>query len=710
MRQRVVLFLSLLLGSGRFAFSAAEPKPLAPEPHFKDIARILSERLPSEHLTGQPLDDTISKRAFEKYLAYLDPARIYFLESDVAMFGAHELTLDDELAEGDVAFAFDVFKVFVERVRNRAQRAAELLDRDMNLDADETYAWKRKNAGRAADDKAWDELWRKVVKNDYVAHVVAASVPNEEHDDEPADANTERRKMEDGKTEDGKKPAPTPKEVIAKRYRQHPTFVESHDAEWVLQRYLLAFTQAYDPHCDYMSPSLVKDFDIEMKLSLCGIGAVLNWDEGYIKIVRIMPGGPAGKDKRLKVGDRIVAVAQENEPDVEVFGWPLQKAVQIIRGAKGTRVALTVIPASDPGETDRKRIELVREEVKLEDQAARQEVREVKRADKTWRCGIARLPVFYGDVEAKFGDAEARSSARDVERILEAFNTNRIDGALLDLRGNGGGSLLEAARMTGLFIRRGPVVQVRQGRSVAVIPDMDSAVSWAGPLVILVDRGTASSSEILAGALQDYGRAVIVGDSSTHGKGTVQQIVKLGKDERLGRLKVTNGLFYRVSGGSTQLRGVSSDVVIPSLTETSELGETCLDYALEWTSVMPAPHPVYADLQPLTAKLAEQSRARLAADRNFAVYTNVLARLDAMRKTEVVPLQLAKRKAMAEIWRELRALRKKVAADHDDKKADVALDEGLNILADLAEVWPRADGNDWPAGSRLCLRPPDPLP
>jgi carboxyl-terminal processing protease len=417
---------------------------------------------------------------------------------------------------------------------------------------------------------------------------------------------------------------------------------------------------------------------------------MLTWDEGVTKVTRLLPGGPADRDKRLKEGDKIVAVAQENEADVDIVGWPLEKVVRIIRGKKGTRLTLTVIPASDSAGTENARIELVRDEIKLEDHAAKGELKEIKRKDRTVKCGVIALPAFYGDVDAGAGDRNARSSARDVERVLGELKDKHADGILLDLRNNGGGSLREAVYMTGLFIEDGPVVLVRQGRSVHVIPDPDPGIVYSGPLVIVVNRGTASSSEILAGALQDYGRAVVVGDSKTHGKGSVQVIVKLAADEKLGRLKVTNALFYRISGSSTQLKGVTSDLTVPSFSEGVEAGEDYLDNPLEWSSVSRVRYPAFGDLNPVVTALDERARKRRAADGQFAVYTNLVARIDANRKTEVLPLQLAKRKAMGAIWKELRDMQKKLGGDEGEKKGDIALDESLNILTDLVEIWPFA--------------------
>ncbi len=686
---------------------ATQRSPLVPAPHFRAVARVIADRLPQEHLTGRPLDNTISRRAFQKYLDFLDPSRLYFLESDIAAFRVHEFTLDDELSDGDVSFAFDVFKVFVERVRNRTEYVARLLQQDLDLTADETYTWSRKKAPWSKDEKAWDELWRLVVKNELVSRLVAEEQPEDEPAETPAPEREEPTPAppkgrepvppsaaeQDGVSGEPRPPGrrPTPKDLTLKRHQQYLTFVESHDAEWVLERYLMAFTQAYDPHCEYFSPALVKDFEIEMKLSLCGIGAVLSWDEGYIRVTRILPGGPADRDKRLKPGDRIVAVGQADGPEVDVFGWPLYKTVQLIRGPKGTRVTLLVIPASDPSGTSRMRIELIREEIKLEEQAARSDVQEVTREGRTWRCGIIRLPAFYGDVEAGPGNPDRRSASRDVDRLLRELHAKGVDGIVLDLRGNGGGSLLEAVRMTGLFIRQGPVVQVRRGRSISIIPDNDPTVRWTGPLVVLINHATASSSEILAAALQDYGRAVLVGDSTTHGKGSVQTLVRLGDEERYGRLKVTNALFYRVSGGSTQLRGVSSDIVLPSLTESLEIGEIYLDHALEWSSVPPTRYPVLAVLPPIVAELRERSRRRLESQMNFSSYTNLLARVAHMRKEETVPLALEKRKALTETWRELNRLQKTVLSHPDQPQTDLVLREALQIVADLAELWPKVN-------------------
>ena len=468
--------------------------------------------------------------------------------------------------------------------------------------------------------------------------------------------------------------------------------LQQTEPEWVLQKYLTSFTRAYDPHCSYMAPATTEDFDIGMKLSLTGIGAVLRSEDGAALILSIVAGGPADRDGRLKPGDKITEVAQGDKEAVSILHWSLSKAVRLIRGEKGTTVVLTVIPASDPSGSTTKKIAIVRDKVKLEGRSAKGEIKEVTGSDgKVRKLGIIRIPAFYADLKAMREDAETyKSSSRDVDKLLVDMRRKGVNGVLLDIRSNGGGALLEAISMTGLFIERGPVVQVKKtGYATGAMFDRDPYVAYAGPLVVLINRYSASASEILAGALQDYDRAVIVGDSKTFGKGSVQGIFRLSDAKKMGTAKITTALFYRVSGSSTQLKGVSPDIRIPSMTELAEAGEDHLDNPLEWTMKPPARFFPAGDLGDVNESLREKSEKRRADDEEFTAYIKLLDLYDSLRDKEELSLKIDERRKEAEKRRKLvKEIKELADHGHDEKakRSDLILAEGLNILSDLAEL------------------------
>ncbi|MFO7535216.1 MAG: carboxy terminal-processing peptidase [Kiritimatiellia bacterium] len=664
-------------------------KELKPEPVHPLIARNVARRLPAMHLTRLPFNDEIASRALTLFVDKLDYDRSVFLASDIEEFRSESQSLDDAIKKGDLSFAFRVFDLYKTRLRNRSAFVEELLKTPFDFAEPETYAWKRKDSAWPATLEAWDQLWRLKTKNEVVARMVSRRLQKEE---EAAQTNA---------------PAPgsvtnvnaafkawenlSPEDFVRKRYQQQFMVVDDHDAEWVVQYYLGSFCQAYDPHTDFLSAASSEDFDIDMKLSLSGVGAVLAPEDGVPKVVRIIPGGPAERDGRLQPGDKIVAVAQGDGEPVDILHWPLTRAVRLIRGPRGTKVVLSVVPASDlSGRTVK--LDLVRDEVKLEEEAAKSEIREVPGANgKTWRLALLRLPAFYADMRRKNGDEELRSSSKDVRLILSDLATNRIDGLLLDLRDNGGGSLGEAVEMSGLFLRgpNQPVVQVKESWRVNVLADPDPSISFTGQVAVLINRQSASASEILAAALQDYGRAVMIGDSKTHGKGTVQTLVKVSDfDEAQGTIKVTAASFHRIGGGSTQLKGVRADIVIPSALECLEIDEQFLPYPMPWSMVPGVPFDPVADLQPKIEVLRKNAEARMAADPRYVARLEQLRRLDAMQKTASISLRFSDR---IELARSERALMDLQTADEPAGKKkegnDLVEQEAQRILVDMLE-WP----------------------
>ncbi|NCD33969.1 MAG: hypothetical protein EOL87_11215 [Spartobacteria bacterium] len=682
--------------------------------NYSRVAKIVASEVPYLHVNKHRFDDSIATNALGFFIDSMDYDHTYFLQSDIDGFSKKATQLDNMMRSGDLTFAFEVYDVFMQRVSNRVDFVDMVLDKGFDFERPEQYLWKRKDAPWAVDEADWDNLWRKKVKN----QVLTKRVSNQLAEEERA-LQAETNSMDvvtDIATADADELAEvvrtiepeTTEEQISKQYQQFYEVMRDNDAHWLLPLFINSFVRAYDPHSDYMSMNSTEDFDISMKLSLVGIGALLSTEDGAAKIVQVIPGGPAEKDGRLKAGDRIIAVGQGDEEPVSIMHWPLSKSVRLIRGEKNTKVVLEIIPASDPSGSMVKRVDLIRAEVKLEDRAAKGEVREVLDANGIpVTVGVITVPDFYADMKSNNGDA--RSVTKDVRMIIEGMlASNKIDGLILDLRNNGGGSLPEAIQMTGLFIDTGPVVQVKSDDRVFAYPDSDKGVIFDGPLIVMVNRQSASASEILAGALQDYGRAILVGDSKTHGKGTVQSLVPLRRrNPRLGSLKITTQGFYRIAGGSTQLKGVEPDITIPSLLDYMDLGEEFLPGALEWSQVKPVSHDMDDRWEKWLGELTLRSEARRAGSDRFHAYSELLDYLGARRQAGEVTLVeserlpvMKKEKEMAEYIasaEEEGAVPDPVDPADDDVTTDDAeevdavdndliLDEVLQIMHDMVEL------------------------
>ena len=686
------------LSAGPGTTHAAEEKQfrvVEPEPHYGETCQRFARYLPTEHLTRGLVDDAVSRRAWTNYLSSLDYERVYFLKKDIDEFSARKELLDDALKRGDLEFAYKVFEVFKQRVRDRVEYVSRQLKRGFDLGRDESYRWERKDAPWPGSIAEQDEIWRMKIKNEYVRQLVSEELAKTRARKKP-DGDKDPANEEEDRENGG--PAPSPKESIRKRYRQVVTVLNDSDAEWVLRKYLTAFAHAYDPHSAYMPPSSVEDFNIEMRLSLVGIGALLRAEDGAARIVRLIPGGPAARDKRekrLRPGDKIIAVGQGDEPPVDILHWPLTKIVKIIRGKKDTKVMLIVIPASDPTGATTKKVDLIRDEVKLEEQAAKSDVRQIEGSDGVERkFGVIKLPAFYANLKARHvGDPDFRSAAYDVAKSILEMEAKGIDGLVLDLRNNGGGSLLEAVRVAGLFIADGPTVQVKEKHSSPrILDDPDPAIRFEGPLLVLVNRLSASASEIVAGALQDYGRAVVVGDARTHGKGTVQTIMKMGVDRKYGSIKITSAIYYRITGRPTQLDGVQPDIMVPSAWNyVSKVGENSLPNALRVDSVRPALYEGFGDLRACIPLLLKKSEKRRLESEQFCAYAELLERVKDMNEAREITLNLEERKRLALAEENLRELQEKLSGESeedDDKEAaqDIVLDESLGILSDYVSI------------------------
>jgi carboxyl-terminal processing protease len=689
------------VGALALTLSAADgaAKALVPQPYYGEIAQKEARVLPSAHLLQAPLGDDLSQKAWTNLISSFDPDHSYFLQSDIAVFTNMLLQIDDAVKAGDVSFPYDVYRVFCKRVEERFCFVTNALAKGFTFTEDERYMWKRKDVPWPATRAEQDELWRKRVKNEYLVHLISKEIDKASATNLPPAAAA---------AVTTNAPVETPEMTITKRYKQFMIVIQDMDEEAILQRYLGAVATAYDPHSDYLSPMRKEDFDIDMNLSLCGIGAQLRSEDGMARITEIISGGPADRDKReirLIPGDKIIGVGQGDEAIEDIVHLPLNKAVRKIRGEKGTKVVLNVIPAADPSGTTTKRVDLIRDEVKLEEQAATGRVVRVTLKDgKVRNLGVLRLPAFYGTMDKRPSQAGFRSATVDIAKQIAAFNGENAAGMILDLRNNGGGSLREAISLVGLFVRSGPAVQVREPRQIMVlpVPNMDPAMAFRRPVVVMINRASASASEIVAGALQDYGRAVLVGDTQSHGKGTVQTVMPLGA-EKMGSLKVTTASFYRINGASTQRKGVASDIVIPSLLDGLDIGEDKLPGALPWTQVEAALFIPVSDVAKFVPQLKEKSAQRLSANSRYAHYCAMVRHVQEVNDKIEVSLEMNARRKVMKAENEFRKLEdgETEAVRKNGGEEDVVLDEALNILSDLVDI---TGGTDLPMETEGDLR------
>lgn len=596
---------------------------LVPSARQEKTIFVINKALERFHYRKVSLDDDLAERILDKYLEALDPNRLFFLAHDVERFTGAAHRIDDDLRRGRLEDAFEIFRLYRQRVDERVAHAAELLGRGFDFDRRESYRFDRSEASWAASRQELDELWRKRVKNDWLS------------------LRLTKKKDEEIR------------ELLGKRYEGLARRIRQFDSDDVFQSFVNAYTQSLEPHTSYMSPSTSENFDISMRLSLEGIGAVLRGESEYTVVQRTIPGGPARQCGQIHSGDRIVGVAQGLDGAIEdVVGWRLQDVVDKIRGPKGSVVRLQVLPKSAGPDGRTREVSLVRNEIKLEDQAAKSYVLDDIPHASGLRIGVIEIPAFYRDFRAESeGRRNFRSTTRDVRRLLEGLRREGVDGVVVDLRGNGGGSLTEATALTGLFIDEGPVVQVKDSfGKIEVENDPEPGVVYEGPLAVLVDRNSASASEIFAGAMQDYGRGVVIGEP-TFGKGTVQTLIDLNRfvprnDDDLGRLRLTMAEFYRVSGGSTQLRGVVPDIPFPSAEHIAEHGERALDNPLPWGRIRPAKYNKLAS-GPIEI-LNQRSRERIRRDEGFAMLSAREQLLRELDERDTVSLRERDRRSESE--------------------------------------------------------------
>jgi len=679
-----VLALGAVFALGATASAKVEVVPeeeLVPALSHQRAALVVNKVMERYHYRRHSLDDAMSVRILDEYLDALDPNRSFLLDADVQSFRKqYEKALDDDLRRARLDAAFDIFKTFRARVEEAVTKALTLVDSDFDFTKREEYVVEREEEPWPRTVAERDELWRKRVKNDVLGLRLA------------------------GKTEDELR------ETLRTRYEGIRRRTKQLDADDVFQVFINAYTGGLEPHTAYMLPHNAENFDISMRLSLEGIGAVLRGEDEYTEVQEIVTGGPADASGQLHAGDRIVGVAQGEDGAMEdVVGWRLQDVVELIRGPKGSIVRLSVLAKRKGKHAPPIEVVIVRDKIKLEEQAAKKSVIEDVPGLDGLRIGVLEVPAFYRDFRgASQGEKNFRSTTRDVRRLLTELREEGVDGIVVDLRDNGGGSLTEATELTGLFIETGPVVQIRDyAGDVDLEKDSDPDQVYQGPMAVLVNRNSASASEIFAGAMQDYGRAVIIGEP-TFGKGTVQQLVELGQylsgKKDIGRLRMTIAQFFRVNGGSTQHKGVVPDILYPTVGEV-DYGERSLDNALPWDSIKPATFKSWSlgSLETVRDRHAE----RVAQDSGFNYLKEEATLIEALQHKHAVSLNEAERKAEREQREEerlairnryrqslgLQPLTRSEVEDDDDevikarneeeKLEAVQLTEAARILADV---------------------------
>ena len=682
-RIAIILILALASSLSWAATKPAESLVLKPSMDQRYATNLATRFLTNWHYKDTRLDDEFSSVILDEYIDLLDPNRNYFLASDIAGFERYRTSLDDALRHSDLLPSYEIFNVYIQRVRERVAFSRESLQRPMDFTIDEYYEFDREDAPWPQSTAELDELWRKRVKNDYL-----------------------RLKLTD-------KEDAAIVETLQERYGNLDRRINELNAEDVFQFFMNAFAQSIEPHTSYLSPRSSANFEISMKLSLEGIGALLGRETEYTTIASVVPGGPAALDGRLKAGDRITAVGQGQDGKmVDVIGWRIDDVVDLIRGPKDTLVRLEVLPvdASVSGPTTV--IDIVRNEVKLEEQAAKSSVIEVPAdgSDKVVKIGVIDLPVFYMDFSGRAENRpDYRSSTRDVRRLISEMQEQGIVGLVVDLRNNGGGSLLEATTLTGLFIDKGPVVQVRNSNGrISMEEDVEAGMAWEGPLAVLVNRYSASASEIFAAAIQDYGRGLVIGEP-TFGKGTVQSLLDLddyapADSPKMGQLKITMAQFFRVSGGSTQNRGVEPDIRFPSAGDPAEYGERSLHHALPWTTIDPARYQPAGDMSRLVAVAGNRYESRMGSDEEFNWLLSDIAEYNT--KSSQTRVSLLESTARAELAEE-ESKREQRKAGHDGadplvKHNDVLAEEEFDEFSEAPAADDESDAAD--EGPDLLLR------
>jgi carboxyl-terminal processing protease len=656
------------------AVATANSQELSPTERQRRVSKLVSNVIERSHYRQSPINDPVSSLVLDRFIEQLDGGRSYFLASDIAEFERYRYQLDDAVVNGQLEPVFAIFNRFQVRNRERVNYALELLKTEPDFNVDESFEFDRAKAPWAKSSDELNDIWRRRVKNDAVSLMLT------------------------------EKTWPETKDILQKRYERVVKRTEQVTSDDIFEVFMNSFAHVFDPHSSYFSPRNSEEYRIQMSLSYEGIGASLQLVDDYVTVLNVLPGGPAAINGTLGANDRIIAVGEgKHGKMVDVIGWRLDDVVQIIRGKVGTTVRLNILPAGAAPGSPEKVLELQRNKVSLDAQAAQKEVHTIKRGDREMKVGVINVPSFYQDFEAKSSGAkDYRSTTRDVQKLITELKAEHVDALIMDLRGNGGGHLTEATALSGLFIPAGPIVQLREtGGRVEVLDDPEPNTVYDGPMIVLVDRYSASASEIFAAAIQDYGRGIIVGQQ-TYGKGSVQNLYPLdryalGPDPGFGQLTVTIGKYYRVTGESTQHRGVQPDISMPTAISPEEVGESTRESALPWDRIRPAEFAKEGQLTPAIAALEQSHEQRIASDPDFR---SLLADLDAFEKVRTqkkLSLNLKARIAEREQLEQERLAREnerrksrglppvaKLADLTGQEPPDAVLDETVEIAADLS--------------------------
>ncbi|MCF7888880.1 MAG: carboxy terminal-processing peptidase, partial [Victivallales bacterium] len=687
----------------------------------KIITSILIDDNFKNHFKLAP--NTVSSELFKNYLKNLDPNRLYFTKKNIDFLkNSIKTSLYEEIEEGNTEFAFRAYNLFIRKVKKRTEFAKNLLKQKFNFNTDESYNFDRSEVSWAKNEKVLDKIWRKKIKNELLTFQLMDKIAKENQSlqskpmtetakDKKSKSKESKNKTRNKKKVDNKSIGKnrTPKQRIIKRLDSYLNYLEKNKPIKILEIYLNSFTHIYDPHSSYMSPHTEENFNIQMKLSFVGIGAYLSDDNGYIKIERIIPGGPADKSDNLHAGDRIIGVGDKKSRIINVIDMPISDVVTKIRGKKGTPVYLNILPAEEGIHGIPRTIKIIRGIVKLKDAEAHDQIieKETEKGEKL-KIGIINIPSFYYDFKAASDNKKnLKCSTSDVKKIIKKLKKKNIDGLIIDLRANGGGSLKDAIDLTGLFVKKGPIVQIKNhNNEIHIERDKDEECIYEGPLLVLVSKLSASAAEIFAGAMKDYNRAVIVGDKSTHGKGTVQTVFALDRlvkpfnflDCKLGAIKLTNAMFYRINGSSTQLKGVIPDITFNSFTNSLNIGEKELDHALPWDYIAPVPHKDYKVIKPYIKLLNMKSQNRRKNDKDFQKLNKLLDMYEKLKNRKEVSLNRHKRIEKYKKEKKLLSSQKKILKSTISQKNakeksvddmlsdDLLLRESVNIMSDYISI------------------------
>lgn len=652
-------------------------RTIEPKNHFTLENQLVTTMLSRYHYKDFNLDDSLSSLMFDKYLKTLDYSKVYFYESDISSLEKERYSFDDYLLAGNIEPFFTIFNLYEQRMLERMEYVDTILSKGFDFTMNDSAEVNRDNSTWVASYEEMNKLWEGRIKNDALNLSLAG------RDEEEIKTN------------------------LKKRYDNFSRALYQYNSEDVFQLAMDAYTSSIDPHTNYLSPATSENFKIDMSLSLEGIGARLMSEDGYTKVVEVIPGGPAFKSKEIVVDDRIIAVAQGEEGEfVDVVGWRITDVVKLIRGPKETTVRLQILKAKDGVTAKPEEISLVREKVKLEDQAAKKKIVEVNNNGFAYKIGVITIPNFYTDFEGnRNGDNSGKSTVIDVRKLLEELKQEKVDGVVIDLRNNGGGALSEAIDVTGLFIDLGPVVQVKNVDGfIEVGEDIDPSLVYNGPLAVMVNRFSASASEIFAAAIQDYGRGIIVGEQ-TYGKGTVQNLIDLNRvskssSNKFGQLKLTIAKYYRISGGSTQNLGVVPDITYPSYFDAEEFGESSQISALPWDQINATDYKLFSDINKILPELNSSSERRRKNDSEFQYLLDDIKEYKETKNQMYISLNEEVRKLKKEAEDEmefqrenerrqrkgLKLLDKGEVPEKSEDESDIFLTETAMIVTDMINL------------------------